>query len=228
MMKENEYSSIINVLVNCNNSSNKKISNNTSNLISTINKINNKLNIKLTKLNTIKEYKDYLNVVLNSVKKPKYIPISWLDEREDLNRRLTRAREELERNKITIVKADGSGSDMPIQSGYINSTEQLHLRRIELEQEIIPRLETKLDKVNYKINLLDQEFDDTLKDYVKELIEFVPNETYKDVLLQFYIYKKTKTKIASDYYLSQETIKSYRFRGFSSLVDVIYTAMQKN
>ncbi len=228
-MNENQCPDVINILVNTANTSKKNNSSiNITKLYNILNKINNKLNITFNNNSTIKEYRDYLSVVLNSVKKTKYIPVSWLDEKEDLAKRLSRAKEELEQNKTRIVKSDGVVSDMPFQVGFINTTERQHLRRIELEQEIIPRLEEKLNKVNYKIALLEQEFDDNLKDYVKELIEFIPNEIYKDVLLQFYIYKKTKTKIATDNYLSQETIKSYRTRGFNSLLDVVYTAMRKN
>ena len=193
----------------------------------TISIVEKKLNIILVTNNERNAYNKYLDTVLNIIKKPKYIPRSWIDEKDDLISRIETAKEELEDNLRNTVKADSFGDGMPRGQSNPDSEYQKHIRRLELEQTIIPNLEKKLKEITHKIHLLDLDFDNNIKDQVKELVELVPNERHKDILKQFYIYRKTYRQIAADTFISEETAKDYRKRGFKTLSDILYNFCQK-
>ena len=200
----------------------EKIINNTLMLI------NNKLNIILPVSNNIIDYNKYLVIVLNIIKKPRFIPRSWLDEKEDLLSRIEIAKEELESNIRNNAKADAISDGMPRGQSNPDSEYEKHMRRIELEKEIIPKLEMKLSIIDYKIKLLDMDFDNNIKDHIKELVELVPNDRHKDILKQFYIYRKSYRQIANDSFISEETAKDYRTRGIKSLTEILYNFCQKH
>ena len=196
-------------------------------ITNTITTIENKLNIILVINNEKNDYSKYLDTVLNIIKKPKYIPRSWIDEKDDLIARIETAKEELEENLRSYAKVDSIGNGMPRGQSNPDSECQKHIRRLELEQTIIPNLENKLKEITHKINLLDLDFDNNIKDQVKELVELVPNERHKDILKQFYIYRKTYRQIAADTFISEETAKDYRKRGLKTLSDILYNYCQK-
>lgn len=184
--------------------------------------INNKLNIVLPKSDNIYEYNNYLDIVLNIVKKPKLIPRSWIDEKEDLTKRIATAKKEFLTNVSSTVRGDSFGDGMPRGQSNVKAEEEKHMRRLELEGEIIPYLEAKLEAVEHKINLLDIDFDNNIKDQINDFIDLIPNDRYKDVMKQFYIYRKTYRAIANDTFIAEETAKDYRKRGFKSLVNILY------
>ena len=192
----------------------------------TINIITTKLNIELVNSNNIEDYYKYLNRVLNIVKKPQFVPRSWIDEKEDLEDRITTIKEEISRNELSYVRGDSFGDGMPRGQSNPDSEEQKHIRRLDLYEKL-HTLEIRLKDVEHVINLINIDFDDDVKDQIKQFIELLLNEHHKDVLKQFYIYRKDYKTIARDTYIAEETAKDYRKRGFKTLGNILYNFCQK-
>lgn len=156
------------------------------------------------------ELRKYINDFLYKVKKVK-IPISLRDEQKDLQERL-------ERNYRNFVQADSFG-ECQYGCGVPRSADDRFIERLELER--------KLRDLNNIINALQDVQDYLFKDTAKALIELIDNETQKDILKQYYVYKKSATQIAYENYYSIDTIKQYRKRGLKAIVEVWKNQVKK-
>ena len=197
-----------------------------NNINTIINSLDIKLNIKLP-VDNINNIKIYLRNILSIAKNPRVIPQSWLLEREELIKRLARYKIELENNYNDYAASDHFGDGLS-KNGTSTSTEvDKHVRRKLLESKIIPQLDDQLKILDSKIETIKLDFDESIKDYIKELIKTVPNERHKDVMLQFYIYRQKMNDIAEATMLSIETVRDYNKRGFKSLCDILFDFSKK-
>ena len=192
-------------------------------LNNTISIINDKLNIKLPISNNIEDYIKYTKNILNIVKNPKYVPLYLVDEKSDLEQRLTIAKQELEANERDYVNSDNLNADSvgSFVPGNPNSQELKYIRRNALKIEIIPKLEDSIAKLDLQIKSYELDFGIIIKDPVKELIKIMPNERYKDILLQSFIFKKKNLEISKKAYLTVESVKEYKKRGIKILADIL-------
>lgn len=106
-----------------------------------------------------------------------------------------------------------------LDCGVPRSADDRFIERLELER--------KLRDLNNIINALQDVQDYLFKDTAKALIELIDNETQKDILKQYYVYKKSATQIAYENYYSIDTIKQYRKRGLKAIVEVWKNQVKK-
>ena len=144
-------------------------------------------------------------------------------EKTDLEQRLTIAKQELEANERDYVNSDNLNADSvgSFVPGNPNSQELKYIRRNALKIEIIPKLEDSIAKLDLQIKSYELDFGIIIKDPVKELIKIMPNERYKDILLQSFIFKKKNLEISKKAYLTVESVKEYKKRGIKILADIL-------
>lgn len=172
----------------------------------------NNFNIQFPDSEDYEDYNYFLDTLLLRLRKKTRIPNSLLKEQDDLEQRIARSQR-------SYVRGDSFGDGMPLPQLDPTTEEKKHIKRLELIE--------RLKVVNARIEEYQEEFDDTVKDGLKNLIELVPNEKHRDIMLQFYIYKMSYKSISLETYYSEETIKSYRKRGIDSLTDILFNFCQK-